>query len=281
MANRRAVGMAVAVAAAVGLLAIMLAWLAPRDGSLRQVLAAGQLRVGYAVEPPYAYVGAAGQADGESPSLARAVAARLGVAPVFVLMDFAALIPALESGRIDMVAAGLFITPERAQRVSFSRPTLRVRAGWLQRAAAPALPADAAALAAMPAIRVAVIDGAVEAQWLRASGLPADRILPMPDAATAMAAVSGGQADVLALSWPSVSAMAARSDGVLLARPAVRADAEVSLVGLALRRGDERLRAAVDAALAAHLGSGEHRAALAAVGLGREDLPPGTPDAGH
>lgn len=280
MANRRAVVMAAAVAAALVLLAIMLAWLAPRDGSLRRVQAAGQLRVGYAVEPPYAFTGADGQAQGESPSVARAVAARLGVVPVFVVMDFGALIPALESGRIDMVAAGLFITPERAQRVAFSRPTLRVRSGWLQRADAGALPAEAIALASMPAVRVAVIDGAVEAQWLRTAGVPQVRTMVVPDAATALAAVIEGQADALALSWPTVTTLAARSGGVLVARPAEFPGAASSLAGLALRRGDDRLRAAVDEALAGHLGGPAHLATLASLGLGRDDLPAPTGHAG-
>lgn len=44
------------------------------------------------------------------------------VALVFVPVPFADLLDALEDGRGDVVAAGLTVTPERADRVAFSRP---------------------------------------------------------------------------------------------------------------------------------------------------------------
>lgn len=266
------------------LLALAGGWavLLPQDALLQQVQSAGVLRIGYAVEAPYAMTGPAGEALGESPTVAAAVANRLGVRPEFVLMDFHELIPALEAGRIDLVAAGLFVTPERAQRVLFSRPTLRVRPGWLARAGRFDLPLTAPELVARAELHVAVVEGAVEASRLGAAGLPASRLRAFPDAASAAAAVRAGTADVLALSWPTVVAMAARSGGRLQAWPAQFPGEDASLTALAVRRGEHQLLAAVDEALAGHLGSPAHLAALAAVGLGPDDLPVATrPDARH
>lgn len=252
------------------------------DASLQRVQSAGVLRVGYAVEAPYAVTGPAGEALGESPAVAAAVASRLGVRPEFVLLDFHELIPALEAGRIDLVAAGLFVTPERAQQVLFSRPTLRVRAGWLARAGRFDLPLTVADLVARPELHVAVIEGAIEATRLTAAGLPDARLQAFPDAASAAAAVRAGAADVLALSWPTVAAMAARSGGHLQAWPARYAGEDASLTALAVRRGEQRLLDAVNEALASHLGSPAHLAALSAVGLGLDDLPiAARSDAGH
>lgn len=38
------------------------------------------------------------------------------------VVDFGALIPGLQAGQFDMIAAGMFITPERAEQIIFSDP---------------------------------------------------------------------------------------------------------------------------------------------------------------
>lgn len=264
------------------LLGALSAFLIPGDVSLQRVQSAGTLRIGYAVEAPFALTGAVGEALGESPAVAAAVADRLGVRAEFVVMEFGELIPALESGRIDVVAAGLFVTPERAQRVLFTRPTLRVRPGWLARASLADVPPAATDVVALPELKLAVIAGAVEAVLLTQAGLPAARLQAYPDAVSAATAVRTGSADLLALSWPTVVAMAARSNGRLLAWPARYPGVDASLTALAVRRGEQRLLAAVDAALTVHLGSPAHLAALASVGLGVADLPAmAAPNARH
>lgn len=106
-----------------GLLAAA-AWWAGGDTSWRRVAAAGVLRVGYAVEAPYAFLIADGVPTGEGPESARQIAQRLGLARVdFVQVPFAELIPGLLERRYDLIAAGLFVTAERATRVRFSAPT--------------------------------------------------------------------------------------------------------------------------------------------------------------
>ena len=54
--------------------------------------------------------------------LSEEVAKRLGLKLEFVSMGFDALIPATQSGNIDMIAAGINATPEREQALSFSDP---------------------------------------------------------------------------------------------------------------------------------------------------------------
>lgn len=60
--------------------------------------------------------------DGFDMDLARAVGKQMGCEVEIVSMGFDALIPALNSGNIDMVAAGMTINDERKQAVSFSDP---------------------------------------------------------------------------------------------------------------------------------------------------------------
>ncbi len=60
--------------------------------------------------------------DGFDMDLARAIGKQMGCEVEIVSMGFDALIPALNSGNIDMVAAGMSINEERKNAVTFSDP---------------------------------------------------------------------------------------------------------------------------------------------------------------
>lgn len=241
------------------------------DASLQRVRAAGVLRVGYALEPPYAALQPDGEVSGESPEVARAVASQLGLRPAWVKTGFERLLPELEARRFDLVAAGLFISAERARRVRFSRPTLRVRAGWLVVRGNPKALGAYARLAGRSGVRVSAIAGSVEQAALQALALPAGTLVIVPDAQSGLAAVGSGEADGLALSLPTVRLMARSAGGPL---EAVAADgATEHLTALALRREDTALQHAVDGALASYIGSPPHLAMLARFELGADDLP--------
>lgn len=269
--------LAAVAAAGIALAAASLAWW-PRDSALAQVRRSGRLRIGVAVEAPYVAVDAAGALVGESPGVARAVCAALGVQPDWVLTHFQHLLDELDSGRFDMVAAGLFVNPERARRVRFSRPTLRVRPGWLTRAGELAALGPYRRALQRPELRVAVLAGSVEQALLMGLGMPAARLLDVPDAQAGMAAVAGRVADALALSLPTVAYMAAHSSRLLQAQAALEPGSTegCSLTAFAFRQADGDLQQAVDDVLARYLGSAAHLALLQPLGLGRDDLAPPT-----
>ncbi|MBS1196599.1 MAG: amino acid transporter substrate-binding protein family [Proteobacteria bacterium] len=84
---------------------------------------AGVLRLGTAsVTEPFSFVDGSQQVVGLDIELAKRVAQQQGKKLEVVNMDFGALIPALLSGKVDMIAACITITPERAQKVLFSEP---------------------------------------------------------------------------------------------------------------------------------------------------------------
>lgn len=60
--------------------------------------------------------------DGFDMDLARAIGKQMGCKVEIVNMGFDALIPALNAGNIDMIAAGMSITDERKKAVAFSEP---------------------------------------------------------------------------------------------------------------------------------------------------------------
>ena len=90
--------------------------------SLQQVLNQGTLRVGVALAAPWTLRGESGELTGFEIDVANKLAEDMQVRAELLVYAFADLIPALEAGEIDVIAAGLTIPPERALHVNFSQP---------------------------------------------------------------------------------------------------------------------------------------------------------------
>lgn len=69
------------------------------------------------------------QIDGLMIDIAKAAAAGAGLKPEFEAMPFASLIPSLTTKRVDVVSAGMFITPVRKEVVDFTQPVYRFGEG--------------------------------------------------------------------------------------------------------------------------------------------------------
>jgi polar amino acid transport system substrate-binding protein len=93
---------------------------AARD--LQDVLNTGTLRVGVTLFAPWAARAADGELVGFEVDVAQQLAADLGVKAQLLAYEVERLVPALEAGEIDLIAAGLTVTPERALHVNFSQP---------------------------------------------------------------------------------------------------------------------------------------------------------------
>lgn len=72
---------------------------------------------------PFTFVDTASQEPtGAMVDLAKAITADIGDEAEFKVVAFSALIPALSSGKIDLISAGMFATDERKKVVDFSTP---------------------------------------------------------------------------------------------------------------------------------------------------------------
>jgi len=90
---------------------------------LDDILERGSIRFGVAEFVPWTMKSETGELIGFEMDLARKIAKDMGVKPEFKLYPWDEVIPALQSGEIDILAGGMSITAERALRVNFSRPT--------------------------------------------------------------------------------------------------------------------------------------------------------------
>lgn len=59
-------------------------------------------------------------ADGYDVQIAKRIAEELGMEPVAVKMEFGALVDSLNNGTIDIICAGMSVTPERAESADFT-----------------------------------------------------------------------------------------------------------------------------------------------------------------
>lgn len=251
---------------------------APADASGR-LRHSGSLRVGFAVEAPYAFIDAHGQITGEAPEIFRRMAQRMGVQHIdWVRMDFASLLPALQIGRIDAVAAGMFITPERQRVVIFSRPTASVRSALIVQAGEKRLPLKPllADLEKASGMRWVTVHDAAENGLLFQAGVPTERISTVPQADRALRVLAEGKADGMAISAVTAWKLVAQTAGQAL-QARVLADAPAGLPAFAFRAEDDDLRDAMDRALTDFLGSEEHMVLVRSFGFTSEERPPEPP----
>lgn len=240
---------------------------------------ADTIRIGYAVEPPYAFIDADGRVTGESPEVARRIVEGLRIPHIeWRLGEFAELIPELEAGRIDVIAAGMFITPERANLVDFSEPTFHVQQGLLVGRGNPHALHAYTDIGKDPQVKLAVLSGSVEEALLLEMGIAPAQLLRVPDAGTGRASVAGAAAQGLALSLPALrwQGQGKTEDGTEIAVPFAQPDARQRHPGFgafAFRKQDQRLRNAWNRVQADYIGSPDHLALIARFGFDTDALP--------
>lgn len=96
---------------------------------LEAIVDAGELRVGVSLYAPWSMRSGSGELVGAEVDIARQVAADMGVKPRLREYAWAELIPALNRGEIDIIIAGLSVTPQRALEVAYSQPYRRSGTG--------------------------------------------------------------------------------------------------------------------------------------------------------
>jgi polar amino acid transport system substrate-binding protein len=96
---------------------------AANAGTLDDITKRGELRVAVQTQgPPFSLVGATGERTGSSVELAELMAKEMGVKITFLDFDWDGLIPALLSGKADLLVADMTPTLARAMKVAFTKP---------------------------------------------------------------------------------------------------------------------------------------------------------------
>lgn len=101
---------------------------------LDSVKSAGVLKIGIeGTYPPFGYRAANGDLEGFDVDVAKAIAAKLGVKPVFVTTEWSGIIGGLVAGKFDVIVNQVAITDERKKSVDFTQPYAFSAAQLIQR----------------------------------------------------------------------------------------------------------------------------------------------------
>ena len=189
--------------------------------------------------PPYSYRDeATGEIVGEEIEIARAAAAKLGHALEVRIAKFPELLPMVASGEADLAASGITITEGRRQTADFSEPYTTEGGMFLYRAGE-----TEPTMFRAERMRVATIDATTYDFYLTSHGVDPMRYDSFD---SAMEAFRGRRADTVFYDSCTVRLVAEESGGTIAASPLQTREN----FGIAVRKGNAALKAALDEAIA-------------------------------
>ncbi|WP_424968798.1 ectoine/hydroxyectoine ABC transporter substrate-binding protein EhuB [Dinoroseobacter sp. S375] len=249
----------------------------PATADLLETAKGDGLKVAFFNFQPFSYNADGGELTGTDVDTLKAVLEDMGGSiDTAQATEWGALIPGLKAGRFDVVAAGMFVTPERCAVVSFSEPIF----GIPQTLVVPADNPNGIATyddIAEKGLKVAALSGSAQVGYARDSGIADANIMQIPDNPTAIAAVRAGRADAYALDAPGARALVAgvpeqdfiivEPFGDIAGKPAMAHGA------FAFRPEDQAFVDAFNVALKERIESGAHVATLEAHGMEATEMP--------
>ncbi|MEU9990346.1 ectoine/hydroxyectoine ABC transporter substrate-binding protein EhuB [Streptomyces sp. NPDC048045] len=227
---------------------------------LERLRAQGVVRLGIAGEIPFGYIDKDGHLTGEAPELAKAVFKRLGVHRVQpVPTEFGSLIPGLNSQQFDVVAAGMYVNPERCEQVIFADPDYQMLDSFIVRKGNPKGLHSYRDVVEKKA-KFATGTGYAEIQYAVEAGYKESDILIVPDQVAGLNAVEAGRVDVFAgtaLTTREVVKKSAKAESTRPFAPLVKGRPHVDGGAFAFRSAETRLRDAFNVELRKLRKSGE------------------------
>ncbi|MET9989150.1 ectoine/hydroxyectoine ABC transporter substrate-binding protein EhuB [Streptomyces mutabilis] len=227
---------------------------------LDRLKAQGVARLGIAGEIPFGYIDKNGELTGEAPELAKVIFKRLGVDRVQpVPTEFGSLIPGLASQQFDVVAAGMYINPDRCQQVIFSDPDYQMLDAFIVRKGNPMGLRNYEDVVKKKA-KFATGTGYAEIAYAVEHGYKEDDILIVPDQVAGLNAVESGRVDVFAgtaLTTREVVKKSSKAEVTEAFAPIVDGEPHVDGGGFAFRPTETNLRDAFNVELQKLKKSGE------------------------
>ncbi|MFC8950247.1 ectoine/hydroxyectoine ABC transporter substrate-binding protein EhuB [Streptomyces rochei] len=227
---------------------------------LDRLKAQGVARLGIAGEIPFGYIDKNGELTGEAPELAKVIFKRLGVDRVQpVPTEFGSLIPGLASQQFDVVAAGMYINPDRCQQVIFSDPDYQMLDAFIVRKGNPMGLHNYEDVVKKKA-KFATGTGYAEIAYAVEHGYKEDDILIVPDQVAGLNAVESGRVDVFAgtaLTTREVVKKSHKAEVTEAFAPIVDGEPHVDGGGFAFRPDETNLRDAFNVELQKLKKSGE------------------------
>lgn len=251
------------------------------EPTLEKIQRTERIKIGYANEAPYAYYDVyTGELTGEAPAIAKKILSKMGVNDVEgVLTEFSALIPGLKAGRFDMIAAGMYITPERCKEALFSDPTYGLGDQLLVKKPNPMKLHSLEDIRKNSKAILGVVSGAIEVSYAREAKIPLERVKLFPDNPSAVAGVQSGRVHAFMATSLTLKNLlnVAKDQSLELAtpfRPPVKNGVpQKGYGGFVFRKRDKRFRDEFNKHLRDFIGTKAHLETVKPFGFGRLELP--------
>jgi polar amino acid transport system substrate-binding protein len=247
--------------------------------TLSDVKSAGFVRGASANEVPYSYMDSDGNAKGIGPDVAAEVWKSLGVKDItWSVTPFGTLIPGLKARRYDFVGAEMNILPDRCKQVAFTEPNSSYGEGLLVPKGNPKNLHGYEDIKANPALKVAIVTGADQIDFLHAMGIPDSQIVMIQANADALSTVKTGRADAYAATELTVAELVKTSGDAAVEQaepfkdPIIKGKPARSYGGFDFRLHDVELYKAFNDALIAFKKTDAYPKILAKYGLSRESI---------
>ena len=197
------------------------------SGLLAELQEEGSITIGIANEVPFGFVGDDGEATGIAPDVARAVLAELGIDEVDAqVVEFGQLIGGLQAGQYDLIAAGMYINPERAEQILFSDPDYCVAEGLAVESGNPLDIVDYQSVVDDADITLAVATGTVEVGYAEDAGVPDDQLEVFAAIDSMYGALEAGEVDAVTGTAATVDRQVASRSGIEAVEPFFPTDAD-------------------------------------------------------
>ena len=264
--NRFVAAVAVAVAAGI---------VGAQAGPLKNRIDAGEpIRIGFANGIPWAYPGENGEPLGFANAYGLAVLKKMGIDTVEpVVTDWAALIPGLNSGRFDLITAGMYILASRCDQVAFSEPIGEFGDAFIVPKGNPKGIENYQDLKEKDAMFVTGA-GYNMVEAAKKEGVPEDNVMLVEGPQEILAAVRSGRADAGGVTYFTALDLAEDADGSIdVTSPGLLPKWTKNWVGIAFRQEDSDVVEAFNAAQKDFPDTPEMWAAVEEYGYSKSNLP--------
>ena len=254
------------------------------DTTLDKIKKQGFIEIGYANESPFSYKALDGQVVGVDVDILAHIMGEMGVSDIKAsLTKFGSLIPGLKAKRFDMVAAAMYIKPDRCKQVAFAEPlyilgdTIIVPSGNSKNLH------SYKDVAADPSLKLGVpVGGTGVSDKALALGVKQEQLVGFNDNPSGMEAVKAGRVDAFAatalIAETQIRAMGAGS-GLERAQPfeqpVIDGKIAYGIPSFAVRPEDTEFLAELNKQLLAFRGTPEYVKILEKHGISKDDLPTG------
>lgn len=240
----------------------------------------GKIVVGFAGEKPYAYEDENGKLTGEAVEVARAVFKKMGIEKMEgKLTKFSSLIPGLKAGKFDVITAGMYITPDRCKEVDFAEPDYTIGEALAVQKGNPKNIHSYEDIAKNSDIKVAVMNGAIEMDYLKAAGVKESQMEIVTDIPSNITTLQSGRVDAITMTGPTLTSALETANAKNIeivdqfTQPMVDGESVQGYGAAAFNPGDDEILKAYNKELADMKESGELLDIISPFGFTETELP--------